>query len=389
LPRHTLLLTILLAAVIAIASACGGNGDEEATTETTPGATSSGATTEVAPPPSTAEVPADAVAIVGETPISKAEFDRVFTQAQAAYVAQGQEFPAAGTPEYETVKTQAIDFLIQRVELELEAELLGITVTDDEVAGELTSLKQQFFQGDEQKYLDEIEKQGLTEENVLVDLRAQLISRAIFDEVTTGETVEDAAIEAYYDENIAQFTTAESRDVAHILVEEKAKADEIYEQLQGGADFAELAKKFSTDTGSKDSGGKLTDTRGAFVPEFEEVAFTIETGEIGKPVKSQFGWHIITALKDTVPEVVQTLEEVKETISEQLLTEKRNTAMTNWLAEIKTKYENQVVYATGFAPSTVEEIPTLPTDTTATDTGATDTSSTETETVTGSTDTGG
>jgi parvulin-like peptidyl-prolyl isomerase len=389
MPRRNLLLLVLLAAFVVTVAACGGNGDEEAA-DTTPGATSGatstdGESTGEVLPPSTAEVPADAVAIVGETPIPKAEFDRVLKQAQAAYEAQGQTFPAAGTPEYETIKTQAIDFLIQRAELEFEAEALGITVTEEEVQAELIGLKEQFFQGDQQKYLEEIEKQGLTEENVLVDLRAQLISRAIFDEVTKGETVSDADVQAYYDANAAQYTTPESREVAHILVEEKAKAEEIYQQLQDGADFAELAKKFSTDPGSKDSGGKLTDTRGQFVPEFEEVAFTIDTGEIAPPVKSQFGWHVITALEDTVPEAVQTLDEVKDTISEQLLTESRNTVMTNWLAEVKSKYANQVVYATGFAPSTTEEVPTLPTDTAATDTGSTETGSTGT----GSTDTGG
>ena len=133
------------------------------------------------------EVPADAVAVVAGTSIPRADYDRLFAQAEEAYKAQQREFPAAGTPEYEQLKNQTVEFLIERDRVrEKEAKALGITVTDQEVDDRLTELKQQFFEGDEQKYQDELEAQGVTEEDVLADLRAQLISQKIFDQVTEG-----------------------------------------------------------------------------------------------------------------------------------------------------------------------------------------------------------
>jgi foldase protein PrsA len=337
---HRWFLLPVVGVVVALAAACGG-GDGDSSEGT-----------------STVDVPADAVAVVGEEAVPRSEFDRLFKQAEAAYTAQQRDFPAPGTPEYEQLKNQTVDFLIQRIQFEREAETLGITVTDDEVAERLTELKQQFFEGDEQVYQEELEKQGITEADVLADLRAQLISRKIFDEVTKGETVTDAEVDTYYEENTEQFSTPESREVAHILVDDKALADDLYAQLQDGADFAELAKKHSTDTGSAEEGGKLTDVRGSFVPEFEEVAFALETGEVGEPVQSQFGWHVITALADTKPAETTPLAEVRDSVRDQLLQDKQNKAMAAWVEQVRTRYAGLIAYATGFAPASTATLPT-------------------------------
>jgi parvulin-like peptidyl-prolyl isomerase len=354
------ILSLLGAALLVLGAACGGDGEVAAGTDpaTTP---------EV-------EVPADAVAVVDGTPIPKETYDRLFAQLQGAYEAQGREFPAVGTPEYEQLKNQTVEYLVDRAIREKEAEALGIEVTEQEVNDRLTELKQQFYEGDEQKYQDELEAQGVTEEDVLADIRAQLLSRKIFDQVTADATVADEEVRAYYDENIDQFTTPESREVAHILVAEKDKelADDLYRQLQDGADFAELAKKYSTDTGSAEQGGKLTDVRGSFVPEFEEVAFSLETGEVGEPVKSQFGWHVITALADTKPETTTPFAEVSESIRAQLLDERRNAAMLDWVREARARHADSIGYAVGFAPATTATLPDL---TDAAETGAVDTGS--------------
>jgi parvulin-like peptidyl-prolyl isomerase len=341
-PLHRWFLLPVLGVLVALAAACGGgDGGDASSTEVT----------------STVEVPADAVAVVGETALLRTDFDRLFRQAEAAYEAQGREFPAPGTPEYEQLKNETVDFLIQRIEFEREAEALGITVTEQEVSDRLTELKQQFFEGDEKVYQEELEKQGITEADVLADLRAQIISRKIFEEVTKGEAVTDEEVDTYYAENQEESTTPESREVAHILVDDKKLADDLYAQLEEGADFEELAKKHSTDTGSAEEGGKLTDVRGSFVPEFEEVAFALETGEIGKPVESQFGWHIIKALADTTPEETTSLDEVRDSIRDQLLQDKQNKAMAAWVEEARAKFADQIAYATGFAPATTGTLP--------------------------------
>jgi foldase protein PrsA len=340
--RLFLVVPVLVAAV-AIAAGCGGGGDDQA-------ATTQGSE----------NVPADAVAVVAGTPVTKAEFDRFFAQREKAAEAQGQQFPDAGTPEYVQLQNQAVDFLVQRIELAKEAESLGIAVTDQQVTARVDELKDQFFSGDDAKYQEELKALGLTEQDVRADVRAQLIAEQIFDQVTKDVTVTAEDVKSYYDDNTEQFEVPESREVAHILVETKKEAQDLYAQLQDGADFAALAKEHSTDTASAENGGELTDERGSFVPEFEEVAFELDTGAVGEPVKSEFGWHIIKALEDTKPAETTTFEDAKDSIEEQLLEERRNEAMSTWVNQVRTKFASQVSYAVGFAAPPADTTATTP-----------------------------
>jgi parvulin-like peptidyl-prolyl isomerase len=336
--RLRLLALPLLLALVAVAAACGGGGDGG----------SGGAGSDV-------PVPDGAVAVVAGTTVTKADFDELFKQAEAAYKAQQRDFPAAGSPEYETLKSRTVSFLVQRVEFEKEAAGLGITVTDADVDKKLADLKQQFFGGDDAKYQAELKKLGLSEASLRDQLRASLLSQKIYDKVTKDVTVTDAEIRKYYDDNIDQFTKPETRDVAHILVKTKAEAEKIRQQLLDGADFAELAKKFSTDTQSGKAGGDLgAQPKETYVKPFGDAAWALKTGEISEPVKSQFGWHIIKALSDVTPKKVTPFDEVKDTIRSQLLETKKNKAMQAWVDQVNAKYASQIGYAVGFAPAQTE-----------------------------------
>ncbi len=136
----------------------------------------------------------------------------------------------------------------------------------------------------------------------------------------------------------------------HILVKKKAQADQLYRQLQNGGDFAALARKHSEDTGSKDNGGKLTISRGQTVKEFDTRAFQLKKNEISRPVKTEFGFHIIQALSDVKPAKVTPLAEVKDSIRQQLAQTKKNERMTKWVDELKKEYDGKVSYAVGFNP---------------------------------------
>jgi foldase protein PrsA len=339
-----------LAAIALLLAACGGGGSSS--TGTNPSSTTDREVVDG----NQEQLPADTIAVVGGTPILRADFDRFFRQAEAAYEAQGRDFPATGTPEYEALKQQAVDLLVQRVQFAMEAELLGVTVSDADVAARLQELKDQFYQGDEAKYAEELEKFGITEADIEADLRAGLLNQELFDEVTKGASVTEEEVDAYYAENEDRFSHPDTREVAHILVETKKEADDIVAQLADGADFAELAKEKSTDTVSAADGGKLSACRGELcstplVKEFEEVAFALETGDVSEPVKTQFGWHVITALADIVPAGTTPLAEVRDSIREQLLQEERNQVMSDWVVEARAKYDGQVRYQIGFAPA--------------------------------------
>lgn len=131
----------------------------------------------------------------------------------------------------------------------------------------------------------------------------------VVDEQKLGETipVSDAALLQAYNEQKDRWRTEERAKVRHILVKAteaadkpaaKKKAEDILKQLKGGADFAELAKKYSDDPGSKERGGDLDwVTKGQTVPNFEKTVFSLKPMEISGIVETEFGFHIIQTME--------------------------------------------------------------------------------------------
>jgi parvulin-like peptidyl-prolyl isomerase len=317
-------LVLLLCALVSLALAGCGGGDED--------------------------VPADAVAIVDGEEIARSDYEALITQAKKSYKNQKRDFPAAGSQEFQTLRNQAVQFLVQREQFAQEAESLDVDVTDKAVDARLAQIQKQYFGGDKKKYEKQLKEQGITEQQVRNDIRAQIISEKIFAEVTGDVKVTDERIEEYYEKNKAQYSQPESREVRHILVKTKAKADDLYAQLQNGGDFAALAKQHSEDTGSKANGGKLTISKGQTVAPFDQTAFLLKKNEISKPVKTEFGYHLIQPLGDPKAAKVTPLAEVKESIKQQLAQTEKNEAMTKWVDDLKQDYEDKVSYATGFTP---------------------------------------
>ncbi len=299
---------------------------------------------------SSKDVPADAVAVVDGEEIARSDYEALIAQAKKSYQNQKRDFPAAGSQEFQTLRNQAVQFLVQREQFEQKAADLDVEVTEKQVDARLEQIQKQYFGGDKAKFEKQLKEQGITETQVRNDIRSQIISEKIFEQVTGEVKVTDEQIAAYYEKNKAQYSQPESREVRHILVKTKKQADELYAQLQGGADFAALAKKFSEDTGSKANGGKLTISRGQTVAPFDRTAFALAKNAISKPVKTEFGYHIIQPLGPTKAAKVTPLAEVKTSIKQQLEQTKKNEAMTKWVDDLKKDYKDKVSYATGFTP---------------------------------------
>jgi parvulin-like peptidyl-prolyl isomerase len=317
------LLLLALAAGL-VAAACGSDSDERT-------------------------VPAGAIALVGDQEIPKADLDRLIEQAKSYYESQGQDFPPTGTPEYENVKSKLVRSLVQQAQWEQAGAEMGIKVSDEEIDKELEARKKQYFKSDDDKYQAELEKAGLTEEQLREQIKAKLLSDKIYAAVTKKATATEQEIKAYYDKNKAQYEQPESREVRHILVKKKALADEIYAKLKNGADFAKLAERYSDDTASAAEGGKFKAYKGKTVAPFDKFVFAADTGDLSKPIKTEFGWHVIEVLEDVKPPSAQPLDEVRDSINSTLLQEEQNKALQAWVAETKTKYD--VVYAPGYVPA--------------------------------------
>lgn len=136
-------------------------------------------------------------------------------------------------------------------------------------------------------------------------------------EAIVAAAVDDAAVQAAYDAQVKAFQPQPEYSASHILVDSEDKAKELKAQIDGGADFAEVAKANSSD-GSAASGGDLGWFQaGQMVPEFEAAVVGMKVGEVAGPVKTQFGWHIIK-LNDERQTTPPTLEEARPQIEEEL-----------------------------------------------------------------------
>jgi parvulin-like peptidyl-prolyl isomerase len=290
------------------------------------------------------------VADVGSRSVSKDDYNALIEQARRSYAAQKRPFPKPGTSAFTTLKNQAVQFLVQRAEYAQKADELGIKISGSDVDKRLEQIKKQYFGGDDKKYREQLKKQGLSEEQVKKDVEAQLVSEKLFNKVTAGVKVSDKDVLAYYRAHKDQYGQPATREVRHILVPSRAQANRLYAQLQAGASFAGLAKRFSKDPGSAPNGGKMTATKGQLVAEFQKVAFSIRTRQIARPVHTQYGYHIIQALGPVHAAKPTPFAKVRQSIRQQLLQTKKNQKMTDWVARTKKEFATKVDYAAGFAP---------------------------------------
>ena len=136
-----------------------------------------------------------------------------------------------------------------------------------------------------------------------------------------GPEVSEAEIKLAYDEESKKLTETERLRARHILVATEKEATDILAKLKKGSKFEDLAKQYSLD-GSKDYGGDLGYfTQPEMVPEFSKAAFALQKGEMSKPVKTDFGWHVIR-VEDRKMGAAQPYDQVKGAIRNVLVRKK-------------------------------------------------------------------
>jgi parvulin-like peptidyl-prolyl isomerase len=298
----------------------------------------------------------DDVAVVGSAHVTKKAFDTLLQRAKLSYTQQGKTFPKQGTTDYETVKGQAVALLVQQAERTEKAKSEGIDITDKQVEKRLNQIKKQYFANSETKYKAQLKKQHLTDAEVHDDVRSQLISEAVFAKVTKGVTVSADDVHAYYIQHPQLYSKAQTRDVRHILVKTKGRAASIFSQLKAGnkQTWCTLAKKYSQDPSSKNSCGKLTVSKGQTVAEFDKVAFSEETNTIHAPVhNARYGWFVIEPISRVHPRSTTPEKQVAATIKQQLLQQKKNQAMTDWVSGLSKTFcsDSKIKYGVGYKPS--------------------------------------
>jgi foldase protein PrsA len=242
-----------------------------------------------------------------------------------------EEFYSLLTEQY---GSSALDYLISNKIIELESEKKDVTVSNEEKEDELKSLMESY--GGEEAFQQAISQSGTSIESIEDEMEIYLLSKKLLEPMID---ITDEEIKTYFDENKDFFNESEQVQASHILVEDEATANEVKSKLDAGADFAELAKEYSTDTANSATGGDLGYfSKGEMATEFEDVAFTLEINEISSPVKTDYGYHIIKVVdKKEAKEAV--LEDHKAGIKETLFEEKFQTEYSSWVAEKKEEYE--------------------------------------------------
>ena len=166
-------------------------------------------------------------------------------------------------------------------------------------------------------YYDQHQKEFLAEEHMTAEY--VVLSP---DDFKAGIKPNEEEVRGYYEQNKNKFTTPEERRASHILIAfgedkeaSKKKAEEVLAKVKANpADFAKLAKEFSTDGGSAQQGGDLDFfPRGMMVKPFEDATFSAKKGDIVGPIESDFGWHIIY-VTDIRPSAIRPFEAVRSDI---------------------------------------------------------------------------
>ena len=347
--KTRLLFALLLVAATAALAACGGG---------------------------SSSVPSGAVAVVGSTPVTKAQFDSLMAEAVAGAKASGQPAPTIGTPQYTQLRDRVVAYLVQASELEQQAAKLGVSVSSTDVSKVISNLAKLHYGGSMKKLETALKAVGSTLPQYESQERVNLLAQKVKTKVTASAKVTLAQEKAYYQTNLASYSVsaATTREVAHILVKTKSLATKIEKKLKNGGNFAALAKQYSIDTGSAQNGGKLCIAKSGqsgsciqTVPPFAKAAFALKTGQISPPVHSQYGWHVIKALGPVTNVKAHTNSFGKEqaTIKQALLSQQQSTLWSTWVNNLQKEYQGKVSYQTGYAPATTTTtLPTVPATTT-------------------------
>jgi foldase protein PrsA len=329
-------------------------------------------------------VPGNSVAVVDDASIKKSTFDHWMTVAAkssqppgagaapavpdapnytkcVAAAKKAQPKPAAGQPaptvkqlkatckqQYEGLRDQVMQFLINAEWLQGEAADQDIKVTDAEVTKSFNQQKKQQFPK-EKDFQNFLKQSGMTEEDLRLNVRLTLLSNKLREKVTKGkDKVTPAQITQYYNKNKARFAQPETRDVLIILTKTKADADKARAALDDGDSFKTVAKKYSIDPATKEQGGQLTGVaKGQQDPAFDKAVFGAKKGVVGGPVKTQFGYLVYQVEKIT-PAKQQTLQEATPQIRQQLVSTGQQSSLQKFIKDFEKKWKDRTDCRDGY-----------------------------------------
>ena len=282
------------------------------------------------------------VAKIGEKTITKQDFNYYLTLTKINAKVQGQEFPT-DKEQLAQVNSQILDNLAED-QLMLQLAQKEEVKVDEKKAQEQIKEWRELLQGDlggEEEYKKFLQENDITVEEFddflkNIDINNQYIT-GLYEKITKDAKVTDEDVVKYYQENTKQFdpSTVEAK---HILAETEEKAKEIEKKAKEGKDFDALIKEYNGKEGIREAAdlGEFQYTK--MIPAFSEVVFKMEPGEISNPIQTDYGFHIVKVEKKN-EKPVQKLDEVRETITEQLEQTVKYEKFTKYTTENREKID--------------------------------------------------
>jgi peptidyl-prolyl cis-trans isomerase C len=291
------------------------------------------------------------VAKVGGKPITMQDVQRqeaMLTQQLQGY-ADSAQIAGMGA----TIRKQAVDNAINRILLESALAKMGNKADTKTIDERMDTFRKNFVS--DEAYNADLAKRGMTADQFRREIEIGILAEELFNKRTANlKPVSEQDIRAFYDNNEERFVQPERVKASHILLtvnqndsdttraQKKAEAQRILGELKKGADFAEMARKFS-DCPSKQQGGDLDFfERGRMVPEFEKAAFGLKTGQMSGVVETQFGYHIIKAV-DHAPASTAPFDQAKQNIMQYLTEQQKQQVLTTYFDSLRVASNVQIL----------------------------------------------
>jgi foldase protein PrsA len=284
-------------------------------------------------------VDSDSVAVVDGDQIPKSDFDAALQQAVTRQ--QLPEAPAEDSPEFEALRDEAMNQVLDVAWILGEAEERGVEVSDREVQQEFEQTKNENFKT-EQEYQDFLKESGFTQEDIDERVKLQLLSTKIQDQITEeAPKVTDSEIQEFYDANKEQLQQPASRDIRLVLSKDEKGAQDAADALgddNSPESWDEVAKEFSSDDATKDSGGvRAGVTQGTYPEPLNTEIFGAAEGEVVGPIETPDGFYVFQVDAAT-EESVQPLEEAKPAIQQQLEGQLQQESFSAFLSDYRDRW---------------------------------------------------
>ncbi|WP_425051107.1 peptidylprolyl isomerase [Psychromarinibacter sp. S121] len=231
----------------------------------------------------------------------------------APVAAQDAETPAEVTADTVVATVGGVDITIGHMIVMREAlSDQNKTLPDDVIfEGLLERLVQQRAVG------GSVTEPSLAAELAIENEESAILASTKVTEIAESIEITDEDLQEAYASKYADYEPVKEFNASHILVATEEEAQALIEELDGGADFAELAKEKSTGPTGPNGGNLGWFGAGMMVPEFEQAVMALEDGAVSEPVQTQFGWHVIKLNETRLPEA-PALDEVRDTIEAEL-----------------------------------------------------------------------